>query len=99
MPCSAYTTDEQVIAQLWLPPLFSRVFHTHTEDTDGKTEINFDRLWLLLADEVVCVSTETLAKKTVVLGITGSIAAVRTIELAHELIRRGVTFTVLLGEG
>ncbi|RJS72158.1 bifunctional phosphopantothenoylcysteine decarboxylase/phosphopantothenate--cysteine ligase CoaBC [ANME-2 cluster archaeon] len=54
---------------------------------------------MLFADEVVCVSTETLAKKTVVLGITGSIAAVRTIELAHELIRRGATVQGVMTEG
>ncbi len=50
------------------------------------------------ADEAVCVSTETLANRTIVLGITGSIAAVRTIELAHELIRRGATVQGVMTE-
>jgi len=39
-----------------------------------------------------------LADKTIVLGITGSIAAVRTIELAHELIRRGATVQAVMTE-
>ncbi len=41
---------------------------------------------------------ETLAGRTVVLGITGSIAAVRTIELAHELIRRGAVVQAVMSE-
>ncbi len=41
---------------------------------------------------------ETLAGRTVVLGITGSIAAVRTIELAHELIRRGAAVQAVMTE-
>jgi hypothetical protein len=41
---------------------------------------------------------ETLAGRTVVLGITGSIAAVRTIELAHELIRRGAVVQAVMTE-
>jgi len=40
-----------------------------------------------------------LAEKTIVLGITGSIAAVRTIELAHELIRRGATVQAVMTKG
>jgi len=39
-----------------------------------------------------------LADKTIVLGITGSIAAVRTIEMAHELIRRGATVQAVMTE-
>ncbi len=39
-----------------------------------------------------------LADKTIVLGITGSIAAVRTIELAHELIRRGAMVQAVMTE-
>lgn len=41
---------------------------------------------------------ETLADRTIVLGITGSIAAVRTIELAHELIRRGAVVQAVMTE-
>ena len=43
--------------------------------------------------------TKHLAGKTIVLGITGSIAAVRTIELAHELIRRGATVQAVMTKG
>jgi phosphopantothenoylcysteine decarboxylase/phosphopantothenate--cysteine ligase len=42
--------------------------------------------------------TKHLADKTIVLGITGSIAAVRTVELAHELIRRGATVQAVMTE-
>jgi len=42
--------------------------------------------------------TKHLADKTIVLGITGSIAAVRTIELAHELIRRGAKVQAVMTE-
>ncbi len=42
--------------------------------------------------------TKHLADKMIVLGITGSIAAVRTIELAHELIRRGATVQAVMTE-
>ena len=42
--------------------------------------------------------TKHLADKTIVLGITGSIAAVRTIELAHELIRRGAAVQAVMTE-
>ena len=41
---------------------------------------------------------KNLADKTIVLGITGSIAAVRTVELAHELIRRGATVQAVMTE-
>lgn len=41
---------------------------------------------------------KTLADKIIVLGITGSIAAVRTVELAHELIRRGATVQAVMTE-
>ena len=41
---------------------------------------------------------ETLAGRTIVLCITGSIAAVRTIELAHELIRRGAVVQAVMTE-
>ncbi|MCD6206431.1 MAG: bifunctional phosphopantothenoylcysteine decarboxylase/phosphopantothenate--cysteine ligase CoaBC [Methanosarcinales archaeon] len=41
---------------------------------------------------------KTLADKTIVLGITGSIAAVRTVDLAHELIRRGATVVAVMTE-
>ena len=44
------------------------------------------------------MKTETLADRTIVLGITGSIAAVRTIELAHELIRRGAVVQAVMTE-
>ncbi len=44
------------------------------------------------------MNTETLADRTIVLGITGSIAAVRTIELAHELIRRGAVVQAVMTE-
>lgn len=37
-----------------------------------------------------------LADRNVVLGITGSIAAVKTVELAHELRRRGATVRALM---
>jgi len=42
--------------------------------------------------------TKHLTDKTIVFGITGSIAAVRTIELAHELIRRGATVQAVMTE-
>jgi len=42
--------------------------------------------------------TKHLADTTIVLGITGSIAAVRTIELANELIRRGATVQAVMTE-
>ncbi|MEA3282008.1 MAG: bifunctional phosphopantothenoylcysteine decarboxylase/phosphopantothenate--cysteine ligase CoaBC [Euryarchaeota archaeon] len=42
--------------------------------------------------------TKHLADKIIVLGITGSIAAMRTIELAHELIRRGATVQAVMTE-
>jgi len=41
---------------------------------------------------------KNLADKTIVLGITGSIAAVRTVELAHELIRRGAMVQAVMTE-
>lgn len=41
---------------------------------------------------------ETLAGRMIVLGITGSIAAVRTIELAHELVRRGAVVQAVMTE-
>jgi phosphopantothenoylcysteine decarboxylase/phosphopantothenate--cysteine ligase len=41
------------------------------------------------ADRLRGASSQLLAGKTIVLGVTGSIAAVRTIELARELIRHG----------
>ncbi|MEA1944324.1 MAG: bifunctional phosphopantothenoylcysteine decarboxylase/phosphopantothenate--cysteine ligase CoaBC [Euryarchaeota archaeon] len=44
------------------------------------------------------MSTETLANRTIILGITGSLAAVRTIELAHELIRRGADVLAVMTE-
>ncbi|WP_416374936.1 flavoprotein, partial [Methanothrix soehngenii] len=33
--------------------------------------------------------SETLSEKTIVVGVTGSIAAVRVIDLIRDLIRRG----------
>lgn len=41
------------------------------------------------ADRLRGASSTLLAGKTIVLGVTGSIAAVRTVELARELIRHG----------
>lgn len=39
--------------------------------------------------ELCCTKSRTLAKKNIVLGITGSIAACETVKLARELIRHG----------
>ncbi len=41
----------------------------------------------------------SLQGKTIVLAVTGSIAAVRTVELARELIRRGADVHALMSEG
>ena len=41
------------------------------------------------ADEIRGVKSKKLAKKRIVLGVTGSIAAVETIKLSRELIRHG----------
>ena len=41
------------------------------------------------ADEIRGVKSKRLAKKTIVLGITGSIAAVESVKLSRELIRHG----------
>lgn len=41
------------------------------------------------ADRLRGATSQRLAGKTIVLGVTGSIAAVRTVELARELIRHG----------
>lgn len=41
---------------------------------------------------------QTLAGQSIVLGVTGSIAAVETVRLAHELRRRGATVQAVLSE-
>ncbi len=43
-------------------------------------------------------SSDSLKDKTIVLAVTGSIAAVRTIELARELIRRGASVRAVMSE-
>ena len=43
-------------------------------------------------------SSDSLRAKTIVLAVTGSIAAVRTIELARELIRRGASVRAVMSE-
>ena len=40
---------------------------------------------------ISCTVSESLSGKVVVLAVTGSIAAVRTVDLARDLIRRGAT--------
>jgi len=40
-------------------------------------------------DEIRGVKSKRLAKKRIVLGITGSIAAVESVKLSRELIRHG----------
>lgn len=42
--------------------------------------------------------SESLKSKTIVLAVTGSIAAVRTVELARELIRRGADVHAVMSE-
>jgi phosphopantothenoylcysteine decarboxylase/phosphopantothenate--cysteine ligase len=44
------------------------------------------------------LKSQRLEGKTIVLGVTGSIAAVRTIELARELIRRGAEVVAVMSE-
>lgn len=44
------------------------------------------------------ITSATLAGKTIVLAVTGSIAAVRTVELARELIRRGAEVYAVMSE-
>jgi phosphopantothenoylcysteine decarboxylase/phosphopantothenate--cysteine ligase len=43
------------------------------------------------ANELIGIKSHMLYDKKIVLGITGSIAAVETVKLAHELIRHGAT--------
>jgi len=43
-------------------------------------------------------SSDSLRARTIVLAVTGSIAAVRTIELARELIRRGASVRAVMSE-
>ncbi|SDF34983.1 Phosphopantothenate-cysteine ligase /Phosphopantothenoylcysteine decarboxylase [Methanolobus vulcani] len=43
--------------------------------------------------------SESLKGKTIVLAVTGSIAAVRTVELAREFIRRGADVYAVMSEG
>jgi phosphopantothenoylcysteine decarboxylase/phosphopantothenate--cysteine ligase len=43
-------------------------------------------------------SSTTLKDKTIVLAVTGSIAAVRTIELARELVRHGATVRAVMSQ-
>ncbi|MEZ5335398.1 MAG: flavoprotein [Methanolobus sp.] len=42
--------------------------------------------------------SESLKGKTIVLAVTGSIAAVRTVELAREFIRRGADVYAVMSE-
>lgn len=42
-----------------------------------------------MPSDITCSASETLCGKTIVVGVTGSIAAVRAVDLIRELIRRG----------
>ena len=42
-----------------------------------------------MPSDITCSVSETLCKKTIVVGVTGSIAAVRVVDLIRDLIRRG----------
>ena len=50
-------------------------------------------IWPLtkMSSIISCTVSESLSGKVVVLAVTGSIAAVRTVDLARDLIRRGAT--------
>lgn len=48
------------------------------------------------ADEIRGTKSNILSKKQIILGITGSIAAVETIKLARELIRHGAKITPVM---
>lgn len=47
---------------------------------------------------ILCQNSEKLRKKTVVLGITGSIAATECVKLARELIRHGANVVPVMSE-
>jgi len=42
-----------------------------------------------MPSDITCSASETLCGKTIVVGVTGSIAAVRVVDLIRDLIRRG----------
>ncbi|HNR58721.1 MAG TPA: flavoprotein, partial [Methanothrix sp.] len=42
-----------------------------------------------MSSSISCTVSDSLSGKVIVLAVTGSIAAVRTIDLARALIRRG----------
>ena len=42
-----------------------------------------------MPSDITCSVSETLSGKTIVVGVTGSIAAVRVVDLIRDLIRRG----------
>jgi phosphopantothenoylcysteine decarboxylase/phosphopantothenate--cysteine ligase len=42
-----------------------------------------------MPSDITCSVSETLCKKTIVVGVTGSIAAVRVVDLIRDLMRRG----------
>ncbi len=44
-----------------------------------------------MSSSISCTVSDSLSGKLIVLGVTGSIAAVRTIDLVRDLIRRGAT--------
>jgi phosphopantothenoylcysteine decarboxylase/phosphopantothenate--cysteine ligase len=50
------------------------------------------------ADQIRCASSEKLKGRRIVLGVTGSIAAVESVKLCRELIRHGAMVHVVLSE-
>src|SRR5512136_2304308 len=42
-----------------------------------------------MQSSIQCIENDTLKNKLIILGVTGSIAAVRVVDLVHDLIRRG----------
>jgi len=51
------------------------------------------------AKRILASTSQKLAGKTIVLGVTGSIAAVKTVELARELIRHGAEVRPVMTRG
>jgi hypothetical protein len=47
---------------------------------------------------ISCTVSDSLSGKLIVLGVTGSIAAVRTVDLVRDLIRRGATVHSVMSE-
>ncbi|MFZ2471450.1 MAG: bifunctional phosphopantothenoylcysteine decarboxylase/phosphopantothenate--cysteine ligase CoaBC, partial [Methanothrix sp.] len=48
-----------------------------------------------MPSDITCSVSETLCNKTIVVGVTGSIAAVRVVDLIRDLIRRGADVHVV----